>query len=335
MKKSHTQEFALGKVLVLGGAGFIGFHLSKRLLQENKSLTICDDLSRGAKDPEFEKMCQSKKVCFLSLDLTQKGSFSQLNDHYDEVYLLASIVGVKNVEKDPMRVMAVNTQIVYNTISWASENHHRIGKILYSSTSEVYSGGVDMGNISIPTSEDVPITIGDIYNPRSSYAVSKLWGEAFCLYACQYNNLKIAIVRYHNVYGPRMGMAHVIPEILNRIINQKNPLILYGQDQSRAFCFVSDAIEASIAVMRCSETVNQIVHIGNDEEIVIADLLNLILETTSYQAKIDHRPAPEGSVQRRCPDVTKLYKLTGFKPKFSLKEGLKITADWHINHIVH
>ncbi|MCH8289746.1 NAD-dependent epimerase/dehydratase family protein [Candidatus Poribacteria bacterium] len=323
----------MANVLVLGAAGFIGFHLSRYIADEGHQVTLCDNFMRGKQDLDFANLLSAPNVRFVEADLTQLSSFNLFNEHYDEIYLLASVVGVRNAETQPHEVMRINTNITHNTLTWAKDQHHNIGKILYASTSEVYAGGVSLGHVPVPTPEQIPLTIEDIRNPRFSYAISKLWGEACCLHYANAYALKISIVRYHNIYGPRMGFAHVIPELLMRILNGENPLTVYGVDQSRAFCFVSDAVKASIKVMRSGQTNGEIVHIGNDtREILISELLEQLLNIASVRPQLSLNPAPEGSVKRRCPDITKLRQFTGFAPEISLNEGLVKTFEWYSNY---
>lgn len=120
-----------------------------------------------------------------------------------------------------------------------------------------------------------------------------------------------------------------------RILKRENPLIVYGIDQTRAFCFVRDAVEASIKVMRSNQTNDEIIHIGNDkEEVLISELLDRLLNITNVYPSLSLKPAPKGAVKRRCPDITKLRQLTGFEPQVSLNEGLAQTAKWYLNNLI-
>ena len=127
-----------------------------------------------------------------------------------------------------------------------------------------------------------------------------------------------------------MGYEHVIPEFSMRLINKEDPFTIYGGDETRAFCYAEDAVKATQLVMESGRTNNEIIHIGNDtEEITIKDLAKKMFEISGFRPSVDIKPAPEGCVQRRCPDITKLKSLTGFNPGISLNEGLRKTMEWY------
>src|SRR5262249_4628599 len=147
-------------------------------------------------------------------------------------------------------------------------------------------------------------------------------GEAAVLHEARARTLRVVVGRFHNVYGPRMGADHVIPELSLRALRHENPFRLYGADQRRAFCHVSDAVEAMVRLMATEAACGRIVNIGNDaEETRIDDLARLVLETAAFAPTVEPVPAPPGSVDRRCPDLTRLRALTGFQPKVGLAAG--------------
>ena len=156
--------------LVLGGAGFIGVHLTRRLLAEGHDVTVVDDFSRGRRDPELDAL----DVPVISADLTDAASFGALPRDHDHVYLLAAVVGVRNVERDPSRVVRINTLAVLNTLDWITAPQ----RLFFASTSEAYAGGVTAGVVPVPTPETVPLVIEDVTSPRFAYAISKMLGEA-------------------------------------------------------------------------------------------------------------------------------------------------------------
>jgi nucleoside-diphosphate-sugar epimerase len=310
------------RVLVLGGAGFIGLHLARRLVAEGNQVTIVDDFSRGRDDPELTAL----GVPVLHADLTDPASFATIPRGWDHVYMLAAVVGVRNVEKDPARVIRVNTLALMNLLDWLDPD----SKLFFASTSEAYAGGVSAGLVPVPTPETVPLVIEDVGSPRFSYGISKLWGEAAVIHTARAKGIRYVIGRFHNVYGPRMGADHVIPELLLRAMRREDPFRVYGNDQSRAFCYVDDATDAMSRLMRSDAAEGQLVHIGNDrEETVIGDLVKLVLGVVGFSPELDVVPAPAGSVARRCPDVTELRALTGFEPGVPLDEGVRLTHVWY------
>lgn len=310
------------RALILGGAGFIGLHLARGLVSRGHEVTIVDDFSRGRNDPELAEL----DVPVVSADLTDPEAFTRIPHGWDHVYMLAAVVGVRNVERDPARVIRINTLALLNTLDWLRPDE----KLFFASTSETYSGGVTMGVVPVPTPEQVPLLIEDITAPRFAYAVSKTLGEAAVVHTARAKGFPYVVGRFHNVYGPRMGADHVIPELSLRAIKKEDPFRVYGTDQYRAFCYVDDAVEAMTSLMACDQANGEIVHIGNDlAETNIGDLTGLVLDVAGHKPVLDEVPAPPGSVKRRCPDLTKLRELTGFEPAVSLEDGVRQTFAWY------
>ncbi|WP_214325161.1 NAD-dependent epimerase/dehydratase family protein [Nonomuraea sediminis] len=309
------------RVLLLGGAGFIGLHLANRLLAEGHEVTVVDDFSRGRRDPAVERL-----PGVVSADLTDPASYAALEPGWDQIYMLAAVVGVRNVESDPAKVIRVNTLALMHLLDWIRPGD----RLFFASTSEAYAGGVSAGVVPVPTPETVPLMIEDVGSPRFTYAISKMLGEAAVLHTARAKGFTAVIGRFHNIYGPRMGADHVIPELALRAVRGEDPFALYGSEQSRAFCYVDDAVEAMVRLMETPAAAGQIVHIGNDrEETNIGDLAKLVLRVAGVSPEIRRLPAPAGSVARRCPDLTRLRELTGFEPRVGLEEGVRATFEWY------
>lgn len=316
------------KALILGGAGFIGLHLARRLTSDGHQVRIVDDFSRARRDQDLTAVCEHPAVSVVSADLTSADAWAGLEHGWDQIYLLAAVVGVRNVERDPARVIRVNTLTVMHLLDWLDPAED--GCVFFASTSEVYAGGVDAGVVGVPTAENVPLMIADVAAPRFAYATSKLLGEAALLHGAAEKQFELVVGRFHNVYGPRMGGDHVIPEMLMRAMNGETPFAVPGADQYRAFCYVDDAVEAVVRLMGSPEAAGRIVHIGNDTETTkIMDLARLVLEATGHTATLEAAPAPPGSVTRRWPDLSLLRRLTGFEPQVPLAEGVRRTRDWY------
>jgi UDP-glucose 4-epimerase/UDP-glucuronate decarboxylase len=309
--------------LLLGGAGFIGLHLARRLIADGHRVTLVDDFSRGRVDPDFQAVKAHPAVTVLAGDLTDPEFYRTLPHGWDQVYLLAAVVGVRNVERDPARVVRVNTLAVLHTLDWIEPGE----RLFFASTSEVYAGGVSAGLVPVPTPEQVPVHLADVRAPRFAYGISKLLGEAAVAHA---HGVPAVVGRFHNVYGPRMGADHVIPELALRAVRREDPFRLYGADQYRAFCHVDDAVEAMVRLMATDAAVGRTVHIGNDtEETNIGDLAKLVLRIADHHPVLETVPAPAGSVARRRPDLTRLRTLTGYEPTVTLEEGVRRTFDWY------
>ena len=317
----------MARALVLGGAGFVGAHLAARLADEGHAVTLVDDLSRGQADATLTALRARPGVRFEQADLTVPGALSALPREWDQVYMLAAVVGVRNVERDPARVVRTNTLALMTVLDWLPAAGETL---FFSSTSEVYAGSVARGLVPVPTPEDIPLVIAEPAAPRAAYAISKLSGEAAVIHAGRARGLRWVIGRYHNVYGPRMGADHVIPEMALRAIRREDPFRVYGARQRRAFCHVADAVEATVRLTTTEAALGQVVNIGNDgDETVIEDLAALVVRRAGYAPALERLPAPAGSPDRRCPDLTRLRALTGLTPKVSLESGVAETLDWY------
>lgn len=317
------------RALLLGGAGFIGLHLARRLVADGHQVTIVDDFSRGRDDADLDRLRDDPAVRIVSADLTDPGAWTALPSDWDQIYLLAAVVGVRNVEQDPARVVRVNTLAALHMLDWVAPGE----RVFFASTSEVYAGGVTAGVVPVPTPETVPTMISDITAPRFAYAASKLLGEAAFLHTARARGFETVVGRFHNVYGPRMGADHVIPEMSLRAMRGVDPFPVPGADQYRAFCHVDDAVEAMLRLMAAPAATGQIVHIGNDrEETNIGDLAKLVLRVAGVSPAIEPAAAPAGSVARRCPDLSRLRELTGYEPLVSLEEGVRSTFAWYREH---
>ena len=159
-----------------------------------------------------------------------------------------------------------------------------------------------------------------------------MFGELLFLnYSKQYN-LDVKIVRPHNFYGARMGFEHVVPQVIKRIYEKESPFKIYGYNQTRSFCYIDDAINALELVMNSDECSGKIVHIGTNIETKIVDLVKNLFDICNYSPKFELVNAPIGSVDRRCPDISLLSELTGYKPKFNLDYGLRESCNWYLNY---
>lgn len=327
----------MAKILITGGAGFIGYHLALRLSEDaGNTITIADNFIRGKKDPDFLKLLANPTIKLAPVDLTNWQEVKEkVRGYYDHIYHLAAIVGVKHCTSNPDRVLETNIQSTLNIIKLGREN--KCKKMLFSSTCETYAGGFKLNVAKTPTAEDVPLIVTDVKNPRWSYAGSKLVGEQLIIFNSgefKEGSYEYVILRYHNIYGPRMGYAHMLPEIIKRALAGENPLKVYGHNQTRAFCYIADAIEQTILSMANPQIKNEILHVGNSqEEISIIDGVKQILSSLNLKPALELLAAPAGSVDKRCPDTSKITALTGFIPKVSVSEGFSKTAEWYVQDL--
>lgn len=328
------------KILVTGGAGFIGYHLSKHLLasQSDVELVLVDNLQRGKADEDFKRIIDDSRVKFLTLDLTDLNSYKELGSGYYHVYHLAAVNGTKLFYEMPHEVLRINTLSLVYMLEWFRKEN-KDGKFCFASSNETYAGGlIAFNQLPIPTPEKVPLVIEDTYNPRWSYASTKIVGELFVINYAKMYNFRALLVRPHNFYGPRAGYkGHVIPDFSERIAERVDPFPIYGADDTRTFCYIGDAVRAMAMLMDSPKIDNQpieTVHIGDFEEVTMKELAEKMFKVVGWHPKtLDIKNGPPGSVKRRLADITKLQKLTGWKPEVSLAKGLRITYDWYKNNL--
>ena len=319
----------MSKILVTGGAGFVGYFLIKKLLEDhNNEIVAIDNMARGRIDEEFKQLISNKNITFIQGDLTDNRVFVSLDKDFDYIYHLAAVIGVKNVMDNPDKVLYVNAISTLNLIEFA-KNMKSLKKILFSSTSEIYAGTLKHFDIDVPTDENVALTLDDIKSPRTTYMLSKMYGESILFNYGEKYNIPFSIVRYHNVYGPRMGFLHVIPEMFIKITNQ-DVVKVASPEHTRAMCFVDDAVEMTIRACKSENTNKEILNIGNQEqEISIINLVETIAKVLNKDIDIEKLEDTPGSPLRRCPDISKIVALIDYTPKINLEEGIKRTFEWY------
>jgi UDP-glucose 4-epimerase len=319
------------KALVTGGLGFIGCHLSARLLAEGFEVHAYDNGQRGTVDAWTDAMRSRDGYRLVLGDLKAADGLDELDDDYTHVFHLAAIVGVNNVVRQPYRVLRDNVLTLARMLEW-SQTQKTLQRFIFPSTSEVYAGTLETFGMEIPTPEGTPLTVADLGRPRTSYMLSKIYGEALCHNA----GVPFTIIRPHNVYGPRMGMAHVVPELLKRA--HLNPpgdrLTVFSPGHKRTFCYVDDAVELILRIALAPAGLNGTFNIGSaDEEISIAGLAKLIVETVRKPLEIAEGPATVGSPARRRPDIGSAVSVASYVPAIPLTEGLRRTYDWYRDNV--
>lgn len=318
------------RALITGGAGFVGLHLARSLLADGWEVVVVDDLSRTGPDPALDALAGDVRFVRHDLtaplpdDLAGAGGAGAVR----AVYHLAAMVGVARVAAEPARVLRVNLLTTLNVVDWCRRQGPEA--LFLSSTSEVGDGAVATGLAGVPVPESAPATFPAPFLPRTAYAVSKLASELLVTHAAAEAGFRARVGRYHNVYGPRMGHHHVIPELVGRILDGESPLVVYGTRQSRAFCHVRDAVRATRLLTEHPAAEPLVANVGNDaEEVAIGDLAHRLLDRLGAPGDITPLPAPAGSPDRRWPDLTVLRERTGYAPEVGLDEGLDDTIAWY------
>ncbi len=307
--------------LVTGAAGLIGFELTKQLLESGSRVVTVDNYLKGGREDLLalaEQFPSSLEI--VEADLAQPEVLKQIRGPIDTIYHLAAIVGVAYVNANPYETMRVNALSTLAVTDFAIREGCRA--FVFASSSENYACSVENGWVTLPTPEDVTLSIGDIALPRWSYAASKIAGESAVFGAAPLGKFSPLIVRFHNVYGPRMGPTHVIPEFVKRCAEKTDPFPVFGYDATRSFLHVYDAARALQIIAAESNNCSGIFNIGSPEEVKIAELLEIVLKVGHHAPRIDKHPAPPGSVTRRVPKLSKLKSL-GFAPTIALAEGIQ------------
>ncbi|MEM5771821.1 MAG: SDR family NAD(P)-dependent oxidoreductase [Candidatus Aenigmatarchaeota archaeon] len=320
------------KVLVTGGAGFIGSHLVDRLVALGANVTVIDDLSRG----KLENLATSfSKIKFIQADLSKETSQVYFANQ-EFVFHLASIVGGVKKMSTKQTISAIIPTIDRNVYEACVK--YEIKKVLYTSTACVYP-------VFLQTKEyeDYFLKEEDVFaqgaKPESIYGWSKLYGEILGRRYYEEFGLNVAIVREFNVYGEREDFdpetSHCIPALVRRALRRENPFVVWGTgEQSRSFLYVTDAVEGMILTMEKISDATPI-NLGAEERIKIKDLALKILQISGYNAKpmFDHS-APMG-VFTRAPDITRAKIILHWKPKINLNEGIKRVIEWYKQRLFH
>ena len=256
------------KILIIGGCGFFGYHLINYLKKDHK-LVVLDNYERKY-DKKF-KVEKSKNIKIINQDVSKKINLKEKD--FDIIYNLAALIGVKNVIKRPYEVLVKNFLTQKNAIEFA-QKQKKLLRFIFSSTSEVYDASLKNNLLKFPTKENSIVSLHSDRNPRSSYMLSKIYGENLCFFS----GVPYVILRLHNVYGPRMGMRHVIPELIKKIKrNKKQAIEISNPNHSRTFCYVEDAVIASFKLALSKKSVNEVYNVGNQQnEITIIKLAKKI-----------------------------------------------------------
>lgn len=317
------------KFLIIGGAGFIGFHLAKSLSENKKNnIIILDNFQRGKKDKDLLGLLKKKNISLIEKDF-EKLNIKSIGKNFDYILHLASIVGVQNVISNPNKVLKQNINLIYKIIDLAKKQT-KLKKICFTSTSEIYANSVKFNISKIPSSENDLITINPVIHSRDSYFLAKLICEKILLLS----KIPTVIFRLHNIYGPRMGFSHVIPEIFMKILNNKKTIPVFSSNHTRSFCYISDAINQMKYLILKNKIKNIVINIGNDkEEIKIINLVKKIFNILKLKKKIIKKKEIDGSPKRRKPNMKLGYSIFKKRPIINLNEGITKTFEWYKNKI--
>jgi nucleoside-diphosphate-sugar epimerase len=299
--------------LVTGGTGFIGAGICKMLVLLGHKVTILDDNSRGKISRILEI---EKKIKFIKGDIRNKKKVFNSLKNIDAVIHLAYINGTKFFYKKPEIILDVAVKGLINVLDGCIK--YKIKELYLASSSEVYQTP-----IKIPTDENEPLKIPNIYNPRYSYGGGKILTELMGINYGKKFFKKLVIIRPHNVYGPDMGNEHVIPEFINRFKKLKGKVFkIQGNGfETRSFIYIDDFVRAFEVILQKGKHL-QIYNIGTNEKVTIRTLVKKISKIFNKSIVIKKTKLLKGSTKKRLPDISKIRSL-GFKQNIKLEKGLE------------
>jgi len=304
-----------GRVLVTGGAGFIGSHLCEVLINEGYEVIGMDNMVTG-RTQNLEGYFYDDQFLFIEHDVTE---FIHISGQLDWVIHLASLASPKFYHDYPIQTLKVGAQGTHKTLGLARAKD---AKYLFASTSEIY-GDPEVN----PQPEDYRGKV-DPFGPRSCYDESKRYGESLIrAYRNEYD-IEVRVARIFNTYGPRMREddGRVIPTFIRQALAGED-LTVYGDgSQTRSFCYVTDLVAGLRKLMKTE--VQTPVNLGNPDERTILNLANEIVDLTDTQSGISYEPLPPQDPKVRCPDISKAKEKIKWEPKVQLKKGLSSTIDY-------
>jgi UDP-glucuronate decarboxylase len=310
----HFQQ----RILVTGGAGFLGSHLCERLLGDGNNVICVDNFFTGARS-NVEHLFENKSFELIRHDVT-----FPLYLEIDQIYNLACPASPIHYQHDPVQTTKTSVHGAINMLGLAKRVK---AKIMQASTSEVY------GDPNVhPQTEDYWGHVNPI-GPRSCYDEGKRCAETLFFDYWRQNRLRIKVARIFNTYGPRMhpNDGRVVSNFIVQALLGKDITIYGDGSQTRSFCYVDDLIDAFILLMATEDSVTGPINIGNPNEFSILDLASKVIELTGASSKIVHQPLPENDPRQRQPDISRARKQLSWEPKTQLKEGLVRTIAYFDN----
>ena len=304
------------KIVVTGGAGFIGSNIVRSLLVDN-DVVVIDNLSTGKID-NIKELMETEKINFINASICDLEILKKEFEGVDYIFHEAAIPSVPRSIEDPVSINYSNVVGTLNVLKAALDKN--VKKVVYASSSSIYGN-----DPTLPKKEDMKPC------PMSPYAVSKLTGEYYCNVFKDIYNLNTVILRYFNVFGPRQDpkgqYSAVIPRFITSIQNKKPPTIYGDGQQTRDFTFVKNVIDANIKAAEKNQ--NGIFNIACGEKITISDLANNIMEIMGENIDCIYNDSRPGDVKHSIADISKAKDLIEYNPRYNIREGLEETIRWY------
>lgn len=314
----------MAKILITGGAGFIGTHLAERFSRMSGwDITLLDNFRRDSLKyaPQLKN---DSRISILSGSVEDPQLVAEAVDKADVVVHLAAIAGVSSYYKEPLHTLRTNVLGTVNVLEQAAKKG--IGSLIYFSTSEIY------GSDALWVEETSPCAIGPVSDLRWVYATSKLSGENFALrYADQYG-FGCTIIRPFNIYGPRQVGEGAVSNFCRAVV-AREPLQVYGDGSAlRAWCYIDDLVDAVVLTVESSPKEERVFNIGNPRE--VETTLGLARKVAALEdgVKLEHKDKGHSEVRARVPSIERARRFLSFEPKISLAQGLERTLSWFRAH---
>jgi UDP-glucose 4-epimerase len=314
------------KALITGGAGFIGSHLSERLLDLGHEVMVLDNLSTGSID-NIAHLKPHKSFSYVIDSVMNEPLLAEMLDRSDVVFHLAAAVGVKLIVEQPVHTIETN---VHGTEVVLKHANKKKKLVFIASTSEVYGKSAD-----VPFREEADLVLGATAKHRWAYACSKLIDEFLALAYWKEKKLPVIVVRLFNTVGPRQTGQYgmVLPTFVRQAL-AGHPLTVFGDGiQSRSFTYVGDVVGALVSLMTEPRAVGEVFNVGNTAEVSIRELAERVLALSGSRSPIHFIPYDEAyeagfeDMPRRVPDITKLHALVGFTPKMGLDDIIRLVIE--------
>jgi UDP-glucuronate decarboxylase len=300
------------RILITGGAGFLGSHLCDKLIEQGNDVLCLDNFFTGSKDNIIHLLANPK------FELIRHDIINPIFLEMDQIYNLACPASPVHYQYNPIKTVKTNVMGTINTLGMAKRLN---AKILQASTSEVY-GDPDVN----PQKEDYWGRVNPI-GPRSCYDEGKRAAECLMMDYHRQNNVKVKIARIFNTYGPRMALndGRVVSNFVIQALKGENITVYGDGSQTRSFCYVDDMIDGLIRMMESDDGFPGPVNLGNPDEFRILNLAKTIIGMTGNRSKIVFRPLPQDDPMQRNPDISLAMKILGWHPRVKLEEGLART----------
>jgi UDP-glucuronate decarboxylase len=301
------------KILLTGAAGFLGSHISKKLIDNNHEVIGLDDLSTGS-IKNIEQLINHPQYSFIEHDVR-----IPYQAKVDTILNFACPASPVNYQKDPVRTIETNFLGMINMLHLANETGARI---IQASTSEIYGD---------PTQSPQKESYWGNVNPigiRSCYDEGKRAAETLCFDYKRQHNLDTRVIRIFNTYGPNMaiGDGRVVSNFIVQALKNK-PINIYGDGkQTRSFCYVSDLVEGIYKLLQLDKNPNTPINLGNPNEFTILELAKVVIDVTKSKSEIVNNPLPQDDPKQRCPDISLAKSTLNWKPTIELREGIEKTA---------